>query len=43
MDLEGVYKENGVYTDLVSKLCFQTRRCPEFLSDKVGDEAVQLE
>jgi len=31
-----------IYTDYVSKLGFQTRRRPEFLSDMVGAEAVQL-
>jgi len=31
------------YTDHVSKLGFQTRMRPEFLSDMVGAEAVQLD
>ena len=33
---------DGEYIDHVAKFDFQTRRRPEFLSDMVGAEAVQL-
>ena len=40
---EAIQHLGEFYTDNVSKLDFQARRRPEFLSDIVGAEAVQLE